>query len=588
MQSETAHRDLTVEHAAEALLREHPDALVCALSTNGLIVPVPGSLPLLGQAAIEGRAVIDGVVAADRGEVISLWNRLDEELAVNGKVRLLSKPTRWVTLHFLDLRAAHDVRLCVVLPSDEPAPVGEEAEDVAAFPRFATLLEDEGAKVIECDEAFTQMFGYTEEELLGKSVLDQIHPDDQGRAVEGWLTTLSTRRDQLTRLRRRRKDGSWVWVDTTLHNYLNRADRNYVLVELIDVTAEMAAQEALEEREELLRRITDAMPIGLMQVDTDRNAVYHNRRLEQILQAGHSTPHAPTDTHGADASRHPETGSAAPLESADPDLPCPPARTLLSTLTKEALARFEAALGHVLEEGLDEDVEVDIVLPGGEWRRALMSIRTLRRAGGEISGAITSVLDVTDSARAHQELERRATFDALTGAHNRAAILDMLQAELDRDDRSVTGVVFVDLDKFKPVNDAHGHAAGDELLVLVAERLRELTRREDGVGRLGGDEFLLLLPSIRGSEAALRVAERVCGSLSGTIELSVGTVELSASVGVACAEARATGADELVKRADDAMYRSKKLASGKPTLDECLPLSRAEPRAARQPRSRQR
>src|SRR6201999_3879011 len=96
--SATIQHDLTVEHAAEALLREHPDALVCALSSNGLIVPVPGSVPLLGQAAIEGRAVIDGVVAADRAEVISLWTRLEAELAVNGKVRMLDKPSRWVTL----------------------------------------------------------------------------------------------------------------------------------------------------------------------------------------------------------------------------------------------------------------------------------------------------------------------------------------------------------------------------------------------------------------------------------------------------------------------------------------------------------
>ncbi|HST01789.1 MAG TPA: hypothetical protein VLJ84_09020, partial [Usitatibacter sp.] len=146
-QDPRAFGDPTVEHAAEALLREHPDALVCALSTNGLIVPIPGTLTLSGQAAIEGRAVIDGVVAADRGEVISLWTRLEHELAVNGKVRMLSKPSRWVTLHFLDLRSAHGVMLCVILPSDEAAPEGEEdAEELPAAPRFATLLEDEGAK----------------------------------------------------------------------------------------------------------------------------------------------------------------------------------------------------------------------------------------------------------------------------------------------------------------------------------------------------------------------------------------------------------------------------------------------------------
>ncbi|HEY2215991.1 MAG TPA: PAS domain S-box protein, partial [Solirubrobacteraceae bacterium] len=476
--SREPQRDQTVEHAADALLREHPDALVCALSSNGLIVPVPGSVQLLGQAVIEGRAVIDSVVAADRIEVVSLWNRLqDDELAVNGKVRLLSKPSRWVTLHFLDLRGAHGVMLCVVLPSTEEAPDGEDgAEEVAAAPRFATLLEDEGAKVIECDEAFTQMFGYTPEELIGQSVLDQIHPDDQGRAVEGWLTTLSTRRDQLTRLRRRRKDGSWVWVDTTLHNYLNRGDRNYVLVELIDVSAEMAAQEALAESEELLRRLTDAMPIGLMQVDTERNAVYYNSQLLQILRAGGENHEG-----GEEA---PETSRSAQ----DPDGPSPSADSLLATLTHEGRAAYDTALDRVLDEGLDEDVEVDIVPRNGEWRRALLSVRALRPASGDTSGAIISVLDVTDSARAHAELQRRATFDALTGCYNRGSIIDMLQRELDRDDSSITGVVYIDLNRFKPVNDRFGHAAGDELLALVAERLRALTRRGDGVGRLGGDE----------------------------------------------------------------------------------------------------
>jgi diguanylate cyclase (GGDEF)-like protein/PAS domain S-box-containing protein len=450
--------------------------------------------------------------------------------------------------------------LCVILPSNQQAPEGEQdAEELPAAPRFATLLEDEGAKVIESDEAFTQMFGYTPEELIGQSVLDQIHPDDQGRAVEGWLTTLSTRRDQQTRLRRRRKDGSWVWVDTTLHNYLNRGDRNYVLVELIDVSAEMAAQEALEEREELLRRLTDAMPVGLMQIDRERNVVYCNTRLEQILGTGdeakREASHDPADTRNLDQ-------------------PSPSVRSILGTLTREGVASFEHALGHVLDAGVDEDVEVDIVLADGEWRRALLSIRTLRRSGGEISGAITSVLDVTDSARAHQELERRATFDALTGCHNRGSILEMLQRELDREDDAITGVVYVDLDRFKPVNDSYGHAAGDELLAIVAERLRALTRRDDGVGRLGGDEFILLLPHIRACEVAMRVAERVCRSLNAPIELSLGTVELSASVGVAYAEAGALSPDELVKRADGAMYRSKEQGEGKPALDEQRPLSR--------------
>jgi diguanylate cyclase (GGDEF)-like protein/PAS domain S-box-containing protein len=470
-------------------------------------------------------------------------------------VRLLNKPSRWVTLHFLDLRATRDALMCIILPSEE-AEAGDDGdadELPPAAPRFSTLMEDEGAKVLGCDDAFTEMFGYTAEEMLDKSVLDQIHPEDRGRAVEGWMAVLSTRRDQQTRLRRKRKDGSWVWVDTTLHNYLNQPGRNYVLVELIDVSAEMEAQEALQEREELLRRLTDAMPDGLLQLDTDRNLVYHNARLLQILQ---TSPSAASD----------EVGSPAAGGIEQPDQLSPSARSLLLTLTAEGTAVFGAALGHVLGEGVDQDAEVDFVLPSGEWRRALMSIRALLRQGGEVSGAITSVLDVTDSARARQELEKRATFDALTGCHNRSSILGALERELERDDATMTGVVYVDLDNFKPVNDTLGHAAGDELLVLVAERLKHLSRRDDEVGRLGGDEFIMFLRDIPGPDTAMHVARRVGQSLSAPAELSCGTVELRASVGVACADAERITVEEIVKRADAAMYRSKDRGQGLPVL----------------------
>jgi diguanylate cyclase (GGDEF)-like protein/PAS domain S-box-containing protein len=541
-----------VERAARALLREHPDALVCGLSSNGLIVPVPGAVALWGQAAIEGRAVIDSVVAADRATVIDLWLRAKEEAAAKGKVRMLDKPSRWVTLHFLDLRQIHGVLMCVIIPSDELADEQEDIEELPpAAPRFSTLMEDEGGIVLGCDDAFTQMFGYTREELIGKPVLDHIHPDDQGRVIEGWLAMLSTRRDQQTRRRHKRKDGSWMWVDTTLHNYLNQSDCNHVLVEIIDVSAEMAAQEALQEREELLRRLTDGMPDGLLQLDVERNVTYHNVRLLDIL-------------HGSPQPRPLENPAGASNDHA-PD-GAPTTAMLLGTLTPEAMAAFETALERVLDEGVDQDLEVDFVLPSGELRCALMSMRTLLRPSGEVSGAITSVLDVTDSARARQELERRATFDALTGVYNRSSILSAVQRELARDDAANAAVVYVDLDDFKPVNDELGHAAGDELLVAVAERLRQASRSEDDVGRLGGDEFLVLLRELSGPDVAMQVARRLCESLEGGFALSGGTVELRASVGVACSAGTAMTAEELVKHADAAMYRSKNEGHGMPVL----------------------
>ena len=557
MASQATYDPQSIALAADALLREHSDALVCGLSSNGLIVPVPNTVGLWGQAAIEGRAVIDGVVAEDRATVISLWQLAQHDGASAGNVRLLIKPSSWVTLHFLDVREIHGTLICIILPSDEvPCEDGQmPAKDVApAAPRFSTLIEDEGANVLECDDAFTQMFGYTPEELIGKSVLDQIHPDDQGRAVEGWLAMISTRHDQQTRLRRRRKDGTWMWVDTTLHNFLNQPDRNYVLIEIIDVSAEMHAQEALEEREELLRRITDAMPVGLLQVDTDRNVVYNNARLLDILQGS-----AYEDSHEPAASA---SGSAAD----DTDGPSTSVAVILQTLTEEGIATFDAALAEVLAAGVDRDVEVDIVLPSGAWRRALMSLRALLRASGEVNGAITCVLDITDSARARQELEKRATFDPLTHCHNRSSILGSLQGELEREDAATTGAVYVDLDDFKPVNDKLGHAAGDELLVLVAERMKLASRDHDVIGRLGGDEFLVLLRDIPGPDMAMRAAERIGNALCSTFDLSCGTVKLRASIGVACSNAGAITAEDLVKRADEAMYESKQQRQCVPVL----------------------
>jgi diguanylate cyclase (GGDEF)-like protein/PAS domain S-box-containing protein len=551
MDMSTAQDGQAVALGAEALLREHPGALVCGLAGNGLIVPVPQSIGLWGQDLIEGRALVDKVVSQDRGTVIRLWLRAQEEGAASDKVRLLRKPSTWTTLHFIDLREMHGVLLGVIIPSEDEADMAHETEELApAAPRFCSLMEDEGARVIDCDPAFTEMFGYARHELLGNSVLDQIHPDDQGRAVEGWLAVLSTRRDQQTRLRRKRKDGTWMWVDTTLRNLLHDPDRACVLVEIIDISAEMQAQEALQEREELLRRLTAAMPVGLLHLDTDRNVVYNNARLLEIL-FGPDSPALEIETE--------------PSAAAESEAPAASAATLLHTLTEQSAAELDVALEQVLRDGVDRDVEVDITLPSGVWRRALMSLRALLRPNGEVNGAITCVLDVTDSARARQELERRATFDPLTHCYNRSSVLGTLERELERADAPITGVVYVDLDQFKPVNDKLGHAAGDELLVMVAERLKLASRDSDVVGRLGGDEFLVVLREIPGPEMAMRAADRICEALCGTFELSCGTAELGASVGVACSEGSATASDVLVKRADAAMYQSKEHG-------QCLPV----------------
>ena len=139
---------------------------------------------------------------------------------------------------------------------------------------------------------------------------------------------------------------------------------------------------------------------------------------------------------------------------------------------------------------------------------------------------------------------------------------------LARDDTTEPGtaVAFIDLDRFKPVNDRFGHAAGDRLLVAVAERLRLTVRGCDRIGRVGGDEFLVICPGVANTAKAIEIGERLAGALNATIDIGAGIVDLRASIGVAwtCEQ---LDPDALIARADAAMYESKRGSSNVTLFD---------------------
>ena len=160
----------------------------------------------------------------------------------------------------------------------------------------------------------------------------------------------------------------------------------------------------------------------------------------------------------------------------------------------------------------------------------------------------------------HERLRTQALHDALTGLWNRGAILERLGQELSRatrENRSV-GVVLADLDHFKQINDTHGHAAGDAVLREAAHRMRAALRPYDGVGRYGGEEFLMLVPGCGAAEAG-RVAERVrCSLADSPIQIGENTLLVTSSLGVAVSRiGQPTNADTLVQGADTALYQAK-------------------------------
>jgi diguanylate cyclase (GGDEF)-like protein len=168
------------------------------------------------------------------------------------------------------------------------------------------------------------------------------------------------------------------------------------------------------------------------------------------------------------------------------------------------------------------------------------------------------------SAALTTELTERALHDPLTGLANRALLRDRLTVALARSRRSgrPVGALLLDLTGFKQVNDVHGHAAGDDLLKVVADRLRGCVRTEDVVGRLGGDEFVVIAEDLRSARDAMVIAERIVAALDATVPVGRREVSTPASIGIALSHADITDPDELLRMADAAMYAAKRRGGG--------------------------
>ena len=175
-------------------------------------------------------------------------------------------------------------------------------------------------------------------------------------------------------------------------------------------------------------------------------------------------------------------------------------------------------------------------------------------------GALAMVSDITARKAAEEALVHQAFHDALTGLSNRALFLDRVEHALARRNRNAldTAVLFLDLDRFKSVNDTFGHSAGDELLVAVARRMESVVRPGDTVCRLGGDEFAVLCEELGDERDALVVADRVAKAVGAPVVVSGHQVCVTASIGIAFATTAAyETADALLRDADAAMYRAK-------------------------------
>ena len=188
-----------------------------------------------------------------------------------------------------------------------------------------------------------------------------------------------------------------------------------------------------------------------------------------------------------------------------------------------------------------------------------LSVSRLDLGGDESAGYVGIIRDVTERRRAQERLEQLAQFDVLTGLANRSLFRDRLEQALKRTERGADGPVllFLDLDRFKTINDTLGHDVGDELLREVASRLKRCVRAGDTVARLGGDEFTVLLDQVPEETMGAKVAEKVLQAMQQPVSALGHELFVTTSIGLAGYPQGGTSAEVLLKNADTAMYRAK-------------------------------
>jgi diguanylate cyclase (GGDEF)-like protein/PAS domain S-box-containing protein len=502
------------------------------------------------RADVLNRNGLDLVHPADRVAAVDSWF----EMLAKGR----SKPRRWRRLRKDGGYDWNEVTLenrlddldgpdggCVVLRvldvSEDMARRVSEArsgEDEARMPRHATIHQTHTGEILQWGPRIERMTGWSPDDVLGRSGLDLLHPEDKAVAIDAWVEMLEDGRACTRRWRARRRDGTYQWHEVTIENLLGHSAHGYVRLDVVDVTDETAARDALEAQELLLNRLTQVVPMGLFQVERDLRIVYANERLHHLLG----------------------TGPAADLVDQ------------LARVVPTDRPEVIAAVKRVLQTGEDEDVAVDVRPPAGadgsgEPRRCLFNIRPLPDRLGTVTSAIACVSDVTETARRLVELEmdliHHAFEDPLTGLANRTQLLNRVDEAISQSRQSgdVAALLLVDLDEFKAVNDAMGLAVGDDLLRALGDRLRALSRPADVVARVGSDVFAVLMEDYLDPDHPRRTAEQVLTACAQPFEIDGRPLRVAVSIGIATSS-HTPGREELLRDADLALHRAKAAGRG--------------------------
>ena len=534
-----------------------------------------------------------------------------------------------------------------------------EAQFASAFrstPGAATISAMADGRLLEVNDAFVEVMGFTPQEAVGRTTQALgiwVDLRDRGRMLERLAATGHVRGFEY-RFRTRTGEERHGIFSADVIDF--RGER-CLLAMTHDITERVRAEQALRESEERYRTIVETIEDGYYELDTTGHLTACNSALTRLL--GHQTGATPAPNYRdfvdapnaqrvaaalnevyasgtaqrivdweilrPDGARRTVEASVAPVRDAsgwitgyrgimrdvtdrtrtEAALRESEARYALaargandglwdwdmergtiyfSPRWKEILGYASGEIGNTPEEWtrrmhpedaarVQADLQEHLRSPSphfenehrvlhkdGTYRWVLARGVAVRNAAGRATRMAGSLTDVTGRKIAEERLVHDAVHYVLTGLPNRALLETLLDRSLGRLRRRPDyrfAVLFLDLDRFKVINDSLGHMAGDQFLVEVSRRLVRCIRPEDTVARLGGDEFTILLDDVDGPEDALRVAERIQAELTSPIELGGHETYTSASIGIALSDQRYHRPEEVLRDADIAMYRAK-------------------------------
>ena len=376
---------------------------------------------------------------------------------------------------------------------------------------------------------------YDPREFLASPQLyhDLVHPDDQAivKELQRQLFGAGVEAEPI-QFRIRAKDGSYSWLEDRVTPIRDKTGRLLVAEGmLVDIDDRKRMDEQLQFANTLLTTEMETSPDGILVVDTEGRIISFNQRFAAMWQI-------PLEAF--------ESGEDAPIMAA------------VSWAMKDPAvfgARVHYLYAHPEDVGREE-------LETNDGRFIERHTSALRTAAGQHLGRVWFFRDITDRKQAEAEIRHTARHDGLTGLANRRTFMETVRRAMRRDGQRSFAVLYLDLDHFKDINDTLGHPAGDELLCLVADRLRSNVRSTDVVARFGGDEFAIIVTGVSEAAVVAGLAEKLVAAIGSPFSVQGNIIAAGVSIGIAVYEPGETDPEVLLSHADVALYRAKSEGRG--------------------------